>query len=216
MKNISKWLCFLVILSGEALFARQPAVPLLPPQGPMFPLASLPVTVRQRTNVTQETRTSFGFEFGALGRRQATESELMGMQLFVGGRIALRIMLGSRISLRPSLGYFRKSQNIGSINVAQNDFEGGLGMHYEVLSGSKARWIVGLSQRLDAASSSVSVYDSSQSSGADIHYRLGPATGIVMKIASQVNFTCDLEYTFTISKSARSFSSFTGGFQFNL
>jgi hypothetical protein len=207
----------LILIAMTALtaqsFARRPAVPLLPPRdGASVPLVA---SNSKRAPVAKESL-ALGAELGTVGRSDGTRSDVFGLKLFLGGRVVVRVPVWQKISLKPSIGYFRSSETTGALSVTQNLIELGLGAHYALYSTKKIKLLAGVSQRFDAAFSTLSVYSVSQNTPAVLRYRIGPAVGTVLQIVDGTSLTADLEYTFGMTKPVRQFGSLTVGFLFEI
>lgn len=176
-------------------------------------------TANKVTYVDRTTRTSrpveLGGEVGMLGRRQETKADFMGTQAFFGGRIFANFPLREKFSLKPSLGYFQKSEKTGSVSVTQRSIEGGLLANYAVVDNSTVIWDLGLSNRLQYATSTISVYDASDSTPGQFYFRLGPATSLSVKM-SECRVIFGYEYTWAFTTPTRGYSYLSAGFAFSL
>ena len=195
MKTLQKIGIVVLCLFGPLAQARRP-VPLMPPRAVDADTPSDSVGTSLNRQSEPKQLIGFGAEFGVLGNGVDSGGDALGMQVFWGGRIFARIPLTSRIYLKPSLGYFRGSQGAGQTSVTQNVFEGGLGAYYALLRGSRLRWLVGLSQRLDGQLSVINAPGGvSSTSPMAFRYRLGPATGLAMGLSPDVSLVTDFEVT---------------------
>lgn len=217
---------YLVLLSvaiASPLYARRP-VPLMetvpatkPVQIAARPVASSPrITYVERSYRNEGRKIELGAEIGMLGRRQQTNGDFLGMQALWGGRLIANLPWGEQFTLRPSLGYFFKKESVGSVSITQHSFEGGLGAFYTIFSGNSLGWDAGISQRLQWARSSISVYSTSESTPSQFFYRLGPATGVSFQVARSFKILLGYEYTWTVASPARGFSYTSVGLGFAL
>lgn len=207
--------CLLHILSGFAEARLPKTVPLLPPRESGTANSSL----KNRNNhvrLSQQEPVSIGFELGALLRNDATSSDLLGMQLFWGGRASTEISLvKSQLYIKPSIGYFRKQQSEGSVSVVQHVFEGGANVLYQVTQSPFMNWSLGVAGRLDYLISSLKVYNQSES-GSSFRFRAGPSSSLKFNVSQGVKFATDVEFTFAVSRPTRFFGGLTSGLVFDL
>lgn len=207
------FLLALATIVSTSAWARRPPVPLLPlREGASAGEVTQP---RVKHKPSSKEALTVGFELGTLGR-QSDSGSVLGMEVFFGGRATMRLFVFERFSLRPSLGYFRGAQSTGSLTTTQNLFEAGLNAQYAIINGTRTRWFAGLSQRLDASITNISVYDASENTPISFRYRVGPATGIATRMTENTDLTFDLEYTLGITKPTRQFGSLTVGFLFKI
>ncbi|MFM8314947.1 MAG: hypothetical protein ACKOA8_11745 [Deltaproteobacteria bacterium] len=195
--------------------ARLPkTVPLLPPRETGNSVGSNKKSVqlsdRQKNNLLASV------DLGMLMRSDSTSSDLLGMQLFWGGRLSVRFPIGvPAFYLKPSLGYFFKKQSEGAVSVFQHVIEGGLSAQYGVINQGQFQWLLGVSNRLDLSISTINVYNQS-TSGNGFRYRVGPNSGIQISITREIKFTSDFEMTFSVSGPTRVFGGLTSGLAFEL
>ncbi len=203
---------FLMVLIAAVPAIARPPVPLMPPK--VHNIGS------DTTATAMEPRTArrawgLGAELGLLGRRSGSGSDVLGMQLFFGGRVFARIPLWDSFTIKPSIGYFRKSQGEGGAGVTEQAFEGGLVAHYSILQAQSLRWLAGISQRFELSTSTINVPGTSSSESA-FRYRVGPSTGIAYGLTPDVSLLTDLEVTFAVTNEARAFFGLTAGLVYYL
>ncbi|MSP19237.1 MAG: hypothetical protein EXR74_06675 [Bdellovibrionales bacterium] len=216
MNKIVSLIVFMQVLSGLALAQLPKTVPLLPPRdsGSAAGVAfkNQPGLLHSRP----QPHMMAAVQLGTLMRGDSTSSDVLGMQLFIGGRVSLSIpVLMPSFYLRPSLGYFRKQQSEGVVSVVQQVFEGGLTAQYSVINKKHFQWALGIANRFDYALSSINIYDQSNS-GQDFRYRVGPSSVLLIKISNSLNWVSDFEFTFVVSGPTRSFGGLTTGLAFDL
>lgn len=212
-----KWL-LLFVISAPA-FARS-AVPLMPlagsPEIKSAP-AEKTTTVETKTVVQRRTAyvppknnayvatgvareeqrklgaTGFGFELGMLGRSNSTQGDVAGLQLLGGVRTFLRFSLTENIFVLPSLGFFFRHEGPGNTSVNQFLIEAGGTAYYNVWISRKTRWLVGGTLKAEYAISTISAGGSNASSGAELRFRGGPATGLAVGLSPEWSAVVDLE-----------------------
>ncbi len=216
MNKIVSLIVLMQVLSGLALARLPKTVPLLPPRdsgsgaGAAFKNQGGLLVSRPQPHMMAAV------QLGTLMRGDSTSSDVLGMQLFIGGRVGLSItVLMPSFYLRPSLGYFRKQQSEGVVSVVQQVFEGGLNAQYSVINKKHFQWAFGISNRFDYAISSINIYDQSNG-GQDFRYRVGPSSQLLIKISNSLNWVSDFEFTFVVSGPIRGFGGLTTGLAFDL
>jgi hypothetical protein len=204
----------MAFVTAVPAFARRPFIPLLPPRES----ASVLETRRTERTVrkTRSAPTQLGFEFGSILRTTGSGSDLLGIQLMMGGRIAMRLRPWPYIYLRPSLGYFRKSESAGNVTVAQNLFEAGLNAQYGLSSQRDIKVLIGISQRFDGTFTATSVGETGQGSPWLFRYRAGPSAGISFRMNDSTTLTADAEYTFGLTRPLRNFGGASVGLLFDI
>ena len=203
----------LILLVSNLAFCRSPLVQLLPPRA----FASRPAVIQERKEEKRSAPISLALELGALGRQESTRNDVLGMQVLLGGRISAKLpMLFQSFYLKPSIGYFRKSEVVAQTSVTQNVFEGGLGLHFLLANTESVGWSLGVSNRFDLASSTLSVLDSSASSGSTWRYRVGPAMGLSFGLTETLRWVTDVELSFDVSQGGRQYGGLTTGISFSL
>jgi hypothetical protein len=210
------FLLFITITGVNSVFARLPkTVPLLPPRES----GGVANNIKSKTINSREVKKDLmtaGVEIGTLMRSDSTSSDLLGMQLFVGGRVSLNIpVMFSSFYLTPSIGYFRKNQSEGSVAVVQNVFEGGIKAQYRFVDRNNFNWSLGVANRFDYLFSQIKVYNQS-SGGQSFRYRVGPSSGLQFKVSNNLKFTTDLEFTVPVTSPMRLFGGLTTGLAFDL
>lgn len=177
---------FLIWLSAIPLHARTGvAVPLLAP--------SLPTKGVIKEKASRSQLRAVGFEIGAIGIRNSSSNDFLGLQLLFGLRANLIYPLSNRVFLKPSVGYFLKPEGDGQVSVTQNVIEAGLGIQYALLMKKSFLWHAGISQRVDYLFSKISIKDASNTTPGTFRYRAGGSTGLRFRINSKSDFTFDLE-----------------------
>ncbi len=134
-----------------------------------------------------------GFEIGTMGRANKTQSDLAGLQLFIGGRFFSRFALTEDIFVVPSLGYFQKRESNGSAGVTQHILEAGVGGYYAAWTGHKARLMVGGVARAEYGISQISALNSDSASASEFRFRAGPALNLAVGISPDFSFVTDIE-----------------------
>jgi hypothetical protein len=211
---------FLLILMTvtwvHSSFARLPkTVPLLPPRDSGNTVNNVKNKVTAPKELKKDVMTA-GVEIGTLMRSDSTSSDVLGMQLFLGGRVSINFpVLIPSFYLTPSIGYFRKNQSEGSVAVVQNVFEGGLKAQYRFVDRSRFNWSLGVANRFDYLFSQIKVYNQS-AGGQSFRYRVGPSSGMQFKISNNLKFTTDLECTVPVTTPVRLFGGLTTGLAFDL
>ena len=156
MNKIISLIVLMQLLSGLALARLPKTVPLLPPRdsgsgaGAAFKNQGGLLVSRPQPHMMAAV------QLGTLMRGDSTSSDVLGMQLFIGGRVGLSIpVLMPSFYLRPSIGYFRKQQSEGVVSVVQQVFECGLNAQYSVINKKHFQWAFGIANRFDYAISSI-------------------------------------------------------------
>lgn len=207
-----------VLIGALALSAQgrtRFVAPLMPPRDKASMIA--PTQRLQTTKKkTRLERSGLAFEAGVLGIGTSSASDVAGLQLLYGLRASGILPLGNRFFIKPSLGYFFKPESEGSVSIFQNVIEGGMGAHYSLLLRSGWMWHVGISQRLDYLFSRISIQDSAANTPASFRYRVGPSTGVRIKLNATTDFTFDLEGGVAPFENLRTQTSFTSGLVFFL
>ena len=157
---------------------------------------------------------AWGIELGTTGIRNQSSSDLLGLQLLFGLRANAIFPMSSRFFLKPSLGYFFKSESEGSVSVFQSAIEAGLGAQYALLMKKGWLWHAGVSQRVDYLFSRISIAGTSGSTPASFRYRVGPSTGLRIKVGSSTDLTFDTEGGVLPFDGMRAFASFSSGLIF--
>lgn len=208
-------LFFSQLLSSFAIARLPKNVPLLPPRE----ASGAPVSLKNRTYIDKSQKSdpiSLGFELGTLLRNDSTSGDLLGMQLFWGGRISAEFaLMGSSFHIKPSIGYFRKQQSEGAVSVTQHVVEGGANFLYQVTQFSGVEWSVGAVGRLDYLVSNIRLYDQSEF-GSSFRFRAGPSSGLKFKVSKEFKLTTDFELSFAVSRPTRVFGGLTTGLVFEL
>lgn len=164
-------------------------------------------------DMAQETQ--LGFELGLAGRKQNSDG-FLGMNLAMGGRILMEFPIFKKYRLRPSVGYFTSSSGEAGVTVSEHTIEGGLGFFMPLGRPKKARFQVGVMQRVDMSLSRIDVLTSTGSSGFGFAYRVGPALGLSVQMGNRSAFIVDLETTFAVTHNFRFHSGLTAGFLFTV
>lgn len=211
MSRLVALLLLLVALSPA--WARTP-VPLMPPKLGYTSQDSSAMSMSVPAEKPRQV-IGLGAELGLVGRRTSSAADLLGLQMFWGGRVFARIPVLPSFYLKPSLGFFRNSDGAGSSSVTQNVLEGGLTAYYSILSASRLRWFGGVVQRVEHLTSTISAMGTSDNAS-DWRYRLGPGTGIAFGIGPDVSLTADAEATFAFTSPVRPYAGFTAGFVYYL
>ncbi len=215
MSNIFCGFVILHIFSSLALAKLPKTLPLLPPRESGNAVGSMKSRSPWNREIVK-THLTAAVEMGTLMRNDSTSSDILGMQLFIGGRTSLIVpVLIPSLYLKPSLGYFRKKQSEGSVSVLQQVIEGGLNIQYEITNPKDVQWSLGLAGRVDYLISTLNVYSQSNS-GNSFRLRAGPSSALQFRISSHLKLTTDLECTFTISRPSRVFGGLTTGLAFDL
>jgi hypothetical protein len=204
-----------VLIFSVDLFAKfPPTVPLLPPRDRGTAVAN---SKKKMMNLKSPKSTLLAnVEMGTLLRRDETSSDLLGMQLFLGGRASVRFLIFiPALYLKPSLGYFFKRQAEGTVSVVQHVIEGGITVQYGVVENANLQWLLGLSNRLDYSISNIRVYSQS-ASGQAFRYRVGPSSAVHFTLTPELKLTTDLEFTLSVSNPTRVFGGLTTGLAFDL
>ncbi|MBM4317375.1 MAG: hypothetical protein FJ116_07825 [Deltaproteobacteria bacterium] len=204
-----------VLILGAELFAKlPPAVPLLPPRDRGTAVANSKKKIVNPKS--SKVALLANVEMGTLLRRDETSSDILGMQLFLGGRASVRFpILIPSLYVKPSLGYFFKRQAEGTVSVVQQVIEGGLTLQYGIFEKNNLQWLLGLSNRFDYSISNIRVYSQS-TSGQAFRYRVGPSSGVHFSLSPELKLTTDLEITFSASSPTRMFGGLTTGLAFDL
>lgn len=202
-----------LLMPGELMARPRKAVPLMPRKLELASHSrSEAVYHRSYARRSPKNRGGWGIEVGTLGKKNSTDSSVMGMQLMVGGRVMADFQVWDRIGLRPSVGFFTRSQGEAKVSVAENTIElGGLAL-YDLTPNSRGKVFVGLANRLDLQFTSISVLESSDSSPLLFNYRVGPTVNFEIPVGGTTRILFNLEATFAPRDSFRPFASATIGF----
>ena len=206
-----RYLILLLIFCSIAE-ARYRAVPLMPP--PRNTAAESTKLKATKTNSNTSAETLASIQFGMYGGGGLSSSEAFGLQWLWGGKIDYRIsVLTDRLRIRPSLGYFRKSETEGSVSIAQNVVDIGLGADWLLIKSKYADLSLGLLNHVDLVFSNVSLYGTSGTSPLGMRYRLAPLVGTQLHLSKTLVLAADLEYGM-IPQTARTYGAWSLGIAF--
>jgi len=215
MKKFALGILLLHVFQVAGLARLPKTVPLMPPRETGGGIGALKTKNNNFKEINSDNL-NLGFEIGTLMRNDSTSADILGMQLFFGGRASLEFpILSTSLHLKPSLGYFRKQQSEAAVSVVQHVVEGGLNLLYEMAPWRNIQWAIGAAGRVDYLISTISVYNQSNS-GSSFRFRAGPSSEIKFKLANNLKLTTDLEFTFSISRPTRFFGGLTTGLAFDL
>jgi hypothetical protein len=187
--------------------------PLMPPRE-RASVSTPPISSTLKTSLSRSERQALGFEVGTLGIRNNTSNDVAGFQFLFGLRANYVYPLSSRIFLKPQLGYFFRPESSGEVSLTQNLINLGLGAQYSLIFKPGFLLHVGISQHLDYLFSRISVYGSSSNTPSTFQYRVGPSTGVRLKIGPQSDLTFDFEGGVIPTDSFRTQLGFTSGLIF--
>lgn len=166
--------------------------------------------------IARAEKSAFGFEMGCVGVQNNSSYDIAKLQLLYGIRANAILPLSRRWFLKPSLGYFMKPESEAQVSIKQNLIEAGLGIQHSILFRSGLLWHVGISQRVDYLFSRISVQDSSSNTPGSFRYRVGPSTGLRIRLNSSSDLTFDLEGGVTPFEALKAQTSFSSGLIFFL
>lgn len=220
MKNRLLFILLVANLGGNA-WARRAPVPLMP-IGYDRSSASAPATVPAQTFRTtdryayERPASQMGIELGIVGRKQSTDADVLGVQALLGARAFLWLPVYRTFTLKPSVGYFYKKENVGSVSVSQSHIEGGIGALITVLQEESLKWHLGVSNRITRFTSTSSIFGSASTSPASWFIRSGPTTGMLVRLGGRIHLAADFEYTWSFERPTRSYMGLTSGLSFEL
>lgn len=215
MRNFAIGVLLLHLFQVAAVARLPKTVPLMPPRETGGGIGALK-TKNNNFKEIHSDNLNLGFEIGTLMRNDSTSADILGMQLFFGGRATVEFPIPSTsLHLKPSLGYFRKQQSEAAVSVVQHVVEGGVNLLYEVAARKNIQWAIGVAGRVDYLISTISLYNQSNS-GSSFRFRAGPSSGIKFQLANNLKLTTDLECTFSISRPTRFFGGLATGLAFDL
>jgi len=229
-------LILIATLFAVPSFARSPRyaraaqpLPLMPPSSSPAPAPKV-AAYRSGSSVPDATLSSpapkekksklsalgIGFELGTMGRANKTQSDIAGLQLFIGGRFFARFAATEDIFVVPSLGYFQKRESQGAAGVTQHILEAGVGGYYGVWTGRKARLMVGGVARAEYGIAQISALNSDSSSAGELRFRAGPAMNVAVGLSPDFSFVADIEAGIAMNPTVRVQPGIAAGFIYYL
>lgn len=199
---------------SEARSRNRRKVPLMQPRLQELAYGPVPVYYTNSTAVRSASPRDggWGAEFGTLGRRNSTDGSVLGMDLMIGGRIIADFPLWKRVSIKPSLGFFTRSEGEAAVNVSEHTIEVGGSLIYDLTPYRKGRIGIGLANRIDLQTVTITALSSSGSSPLVLNYRLGPTLNFEIPVGGQTRLTINAEGTVSPNDKWRSFAGLTLGF----
>ncbi|MBI4404142.1 MAG: hypothetical protein HY537_08275 [Deltaproteobacteria bacterium] len=178
------------LVANRSLRAVRTKVPLMPPrEEDRFSFRLL----AQNDAPSVPSPFSIGAELGIISRATNIHGgDFGGLNLLFGGRVLGRWLPTKQWLFSPNLGYFRRYEGTKEVGVTENVFDIGVGSFWMATPESGFLGL-GLVQRLEFLVSSISAFESSQTSSPAIRYRAGPAVTLEIPLAVRWSLVADLE-----------------------
>jgi len=159
---------------------------------------------------------SMGADLGTMGQAVNSSSDLLGLQLFYGGRCFFEIPFSEIILFSPGIGFYGRTQGTRAAGVNQFIVDLSAGLHYALTMTDDWKLLTGIDQGVEGLFSQLMVYQSAEFTPAIYRYRIGPSLGLAYQMDDDFRIQSFIRAGKTFGESNRTFYGLSVGIGYSM